>query len=87
MKASFVARKAEIVNRLAKELFEVNKQIVLQRPQQAAKAIDFINKKTSALFDQVAAATSEDELNNAWLNYSIVMAGYIMSHDLLIDID
>jgi len=87
MKASFVARKAEIVNRLAKELLEVNKAIALQRPQQAAKAIEFINEKTSALFDQVAAAKSDEELNNAWLDYSVVMAGYVVKHDLLIDID
>ena len=87
MKASFVARKAEIVNRLAKELLEVNKQIAIQRPQQAVKAIEFINNKTSALFERVAAATTEDELNTLWLDYSVVMAGYVVSHDLLIDID
>lgn len=87
MKASFIARKAEIVNRLAKELLEVNKQIAIQRPQQAAKAIEFINNKTSALFDRVAAAKTEDDMNNAWLDYSVVMAGYFVKHDLLIDID
>ena len=87
MKAAFIAKKTAIVNRLAKELLEVNKQIAIQRPQQAAKAIEFINNKTSALFDRVAAATTEDELNGLWLDYSVVMAGYIVSHDLLIDID
>ncbi len=87
MKAAFVAKKAEIVNRLAKELLEVNKQLVLQRPQQAAKAIVFFNKKTTELMDKVAVAATEAELNNLWLDYSVVMAGYIVSHDLLIDID
>ena len=87
MKATFIAKKAEIVNRLARELIEVNKAIALQRPQQAAKAISFINEKTATLFDQVAAATTEDELNTLWLDYSVVMAGYVVSHDLLIDID
>lgn len=87
MKATFIAKKAEIVNRLARELIEVNKAIALQRPQQAVNAIKFINEKTATLFDQVAAATTEDELNTLWLDYSVVMAGYVVSHDLLIDID
>lgn len=87
MKATFIAKKAEIVNRLAKELLEVNRQLVLQRPQQAAKAIDFINRKTTDLFDKIDAANTEDDMNNLWLEYSIVMAGYIMRNDLLIDID
>lgn len=87
MKASFIARKAEIVNRLAKELLEVNKQIAIQRPQQASSAIKFISEKTTDLFDQVAAAKTEDELNGLWLDYSVVMAGYFVKHDLLIDID
>ena len=87
MKATFIAKKTAIINRLAKELLEVNKQIVMQRPEQAAKAIDFINRKTTDLFDKIAAAKTEDDMNNLWLEYSVVMAGYIMSHDLLIDID
>lgn len=87
MKANFVAKKAGIISKLSRELLEVNKAIALQRPQQAAKAISFINEKTATLFDQVAAAKTEDELNGLWLDYSVVMAGYIVSHDLLIDID
>lgn len=87
MKASFIAKKADIINKLSRELLEVNKLLVINKPAIAAKAIVYFNKQTSALMDKVAAANNDDELADIWLDFAMIMSAYVAKYDLYMDID